>query len=160
MKKYHLLAIVILALLGACARKGPAPDATAIPTFTPDPCAPENLAASVKKVDDLQREFNDASALSQNLPREQLPGLITHMQGIRRAAEDLEAPPCLVNLKTHQLNHMNIVINTLIAFVGGADAAALNDGILRARAEYDLYTAEKAALLGITLVPATPIATP
>lgn len=161
MKRYFLIGTMIIAVfLSACARKGPAPETTAAPSATPDPCAPENLAASVKKVHDIQREFDDASALSESLPREQLPEMITDMQRMRRAAEDLETPPCLANLKTHQLNYMNLVINTLIAFVGGADQAVLRDGVLQARAEYDLYKAERAALLGITLVPVTPVATP
>jgi hypothetical protein len=48
---------------------------------------------------------------------------------------------------------MNTVINTLIAFVGGADQTTLNEGITRARQEHDQYTIELARLLGITLPP-------
>jgi predicted aconitase with swiveling domain len=44
---------------------------------------------------------------------------------------------------------MNIVIDTLIAFLGGADPETLTEGIRRAGQEHDLYTLEVARLLGI-----------
>jgi hypothetical protein len=78
------------------------------------------------------------------------------MQRIRRAAEDQETPPCLVKLKSFQLSHMNTVVDTLLAFVGGADQATLNEGITRARQEHDQYSIELARLLGITLSPVEP----
>jgi len=129
-------------------------------TSTPDLCAAENLAESIKKVNDLQREFDDASQLASNLAREQLPDSISDMQRIRRAAEDHQAPACLATLKAHQLAHMNIVIDTMIAFVGGADTETLNRGIAEASEEHDLYTLEIARLLGITLSPVTNVPVP
>ena len=129
-------------------------------TSTPDPCAGENLAEAIKKVNDLQREFDDASQLASNLAREQLPDSISSMQRIRRAAEDHQAPACLATLKAHQLAHMNIVIDTMIAFLGGADTETLNNGIADASAEHDLYTLEIARLLGITLEPVNNLPTP
>ena len=133
------------------------------PTSIPDPCAPENLASSVKEVNDLMREFDDASILAANLSQDRAPMLISEMQRIRREAEDQEIPPCLSTLKGRQLAHMNTVINTMIAFVGGADSAALNSGLSQARQERDLYSLEIARLLGVTVVPnasPTQIATP
>ena len=85
---------------------------------------------------------------------------ITDMQRIRREAEDQAFPACLETLKRHQLAHMNSVIDTLIAFVSGADADTLNQGMAAARDEYDQYTFEMARLLGVTLVPATEASTP
>ena len=119
-------------------------------TPTTDPCARENLEASIKEVNNLMREFDDTSQLASNLSREQVPDSISEMQRIRRAAEDQQVPPCLVTLKKYQISHMNSVINTMLAFVGGADANTLNSGLAQARQEHDLYTLEILKLLGIT----------
>lgn len=101
------------------------------------------------------REFDDASVLASNLPREQLSDSIANLQRIRREAEDEKIPPCLTNLKTHQVEHMNTVINTLVAFIGGANKETLEQGIGVAREQHDSYTLELARLLGLTVVPAT-----
>ncbi|MCL4528551.1 MAG: hypothetical protein M1282_03965 [Chloroflexi bacterium] len=162
MKKLVWLFFVLISslLLNACGILQASPSSTATVTVaptltaTPDPCAAANLSASVKKVNDLQREFDDASQLASNLSRDQLPDSIASLQRIRRASEDLEVPSCLDTLKTYQLDHMNTVIQTLLAFVGGADQKSLTDGIARARQEHDQYTLEMARLLGITVTPA------
>jgi hypothetical protein len=127
-RAFVLLLGVIVLVLAACASG----ESTAEFSATPDPCASDSLQATIKPVNDLQREFDDASQLASNVPREQLPPLITEMQRIRRASEDQEFPSCLAALKTHQLAHMRTVIDTLLAFVGGADSATLNDGIAQA----------------------------
>jgi hypothetical protein len=101
------------------------------------------------------REFDDASQLASNLPAQQLPEVISNLQRIRRDAEDVQIPTCLTMLKTHQLNHMNLMIQTLLAFVGGANQEALKKGIEQARQEHDLYSLEIVRLLGITLAPIT-----
>lgn len=151
-----LLLIMYLLFLGACTSQTPAttqPSAiveqTFIPTSTPDPCSVENLSESIRLVNDLMREFDDMSKLSLNVSREKLPELISDMQRIRRTTEDQQVPACLATLKVHQLAHMNIVIDTLIAFLGGAPPETLTDGIRRAGQEHDLYTLEVARLLGI-----------
>lgn len=101
------------------------------------------------------REFEDASQLASNLPAQQLPQLISNLQRIRRGAEDAQIPACLATLKTHQLNHMNLMIQTLLAFVGGADQEELTNGLELARQERDLYSLEIIRLLGVTLAPIT-----
>lgn len=143
-------------ILSACANQNltivqPSPtiEFTLTPTSTPDPCSVENLSQSIKEVNDLMREFDDISILATNIAREKLPELISEMQRVRRAAEDHEIPACLSTLKVHQIAHMNTVINTLIAFLGGAQADVLTEGIKRAGQEHDLYTLEVARLLGI-----------
>ena len=150
-----IFTICLLFLIG-CANQntaGTQPSATIeptlTPTFTPDPCSVENLSASIKEVNDLMREFDDISKLAASVAREKLPDLISEMQRIRREAEDHETPTCLSTLKVHQITHMNIVIDTLIAFIGGAQSEALTDGINRASQAHDLYTLEIARLLGI-----------
>ena len=161
-----ILSIFVL-ILNACANQNIAnvqPSATIEPTLTatvtPDPCSVENLSASIKEVNDLMREFDDIAKLAASVAREKVPELVSEMQHIRREAEDHEAPTCLATLKVHQITHMNIVIDTLIAFIGGAQAEALNEGISRAGHEHDLYTLEVARLLGIPQAPtASPSAT-
>jgi hypothetical protein len=113
------------------------------------------MPSTVQPVNDLMREFEDASQLASNLTMRQLPEVISNLQRIRRAAEDVQIPACLGTLKTHQLNHMNLMIQTLLAFVGGADQDALNRGLDLARKEQDLYSLEIVRLLGITLAPIT-----
>jgi hypothetical protein len=171
MKKYSQLivglALALAVLLSACGTTPPAaavtPSATSIPaiTDTPDPCAPENIEAEVQKVHSLMREFDDASSLAASRPREELADAIAELQRIRRAAEDQFTPHCLGDLKTYQVSHMNSVINTLIAFMGGSDQALVDQGIALAREQHDQYTLELARLLGLTIEPATvvPLAT-
>ena len=120
-----------------------------VPTSTPDPCASENLEQSIKQVNDLMREFTDAYQLASNVAKEQVPPIISDMQRIRRAAEDQRVPACLAELKTHQLAHMNTLIDVMLAFVSGGDASSISEGLTMAQNEYDLYTMEVAGLLGI-----------
>jgi hypothetical protein len=163
MKYQSLLILTIFVLfLNACANQNIAsaqPSAikepALIPTFTPDPCSAENLSASIKEVNDLMQEFDDIAKLAASVAREKVPELVSEMQRIRREAEDHETPTCLATLKVHQITHMNTVIDTLIAFIGGAQAEALNEGISRAGHEHDLYTLEVARLLGIPQAPTT-----
>lgn len=120
-----------------------------------DPCAPQNLPATVQGVNGLMQEFDTASQLESDLTAQQLSDIITNLQRIRRSAEDVQIPACMRTLKTHQLNHMNLMIQTLLAFVGGADQEALNNGLEQARQEHDRYSLELVRLLGITLAPIT-----
>ena len=157
MKSRSIILLTIgFLFLSACANQNltviqPSPTIplTLTPTSTPDPCSIENLSQSIKEVNDLMREFDDMSKLATNIGREKLPELISEMQRVRRAAEDQKIPSCLSTLKAHQIAHMNTVINTLIAFLGGAQPETLTEGIRRAGQEHDLYTLEVARLLGI-----------
>ena len=154
----YLLPLFLL-ITSACANLQTS--AQNFPTATPDPCASENLPVTVQEINDLMREFDDASQLASNLPAQQLPEAISNMQRIRRTAEDLQIPDCLTSLKSYQLNHMNVMLQTLLAFVGGANQETLTNGLAAARQEYDRYSIELVRLLGITLAPiiATPVPT-
>jgi hypothetical protein len=138
----------------------PLPSPTITITNTPDLCASGNVETIAEKVHSHMREFDDASILAANMPREQLSGPVANLQKIRREAEDEQIPPCLAALKNYQINHMNAVINTLIAFMGGAKQQDLDQGISAARQLHDQYTLELARILGLTVVPATAIVTP
>jgi len=129
-------------------------------TATPDPCAAGNVEQAVDKVHHHMREFDDASALAASMPREQLSDPVANLQKIRRDAEDEEIPSCLASLKDHQIQHMNSVISTLIAFMGGANQPDIDQGIKIAREQHDQYTLELARILGLTIVPATAVTTP
>jgi hypothetical protein len=158
-----LLALCVL-LFSACGAP-PLPAQTEVPvapSAANDPCSAENLPTTIQGINDLMREFDDASQLASNLPAPQVPDVITSLQRIRRQAEDVQIPGCLSVLKTHQLNHMNLTIQTLIAFVGGASQETLKNGLEMARREHDLYSLEIVRLLGITLAPVTttPSSTP
>ena len=154
---------LFLLFVSACASQ-PAPTQTEsflAPTTSSseDPCSPQNLPTIVQPVNDLMRAFDEASQLAPNFTAQQLPEMISKLQGIRRDAEDVQIPACLGTLKTHQLNHMNLTIQALLAFVGGADQEALNNGLDEARKEHDLYSLEIVRLMGVTLAPVTATAT-
>ena len=158
MKKLALyLLSACLLIVSACSNQQipTQPPLTATTDPTQDPCSSENLPTTVQEINDLMREFDDASAVASNIPVQQLPDIISNLQRIRRAAEDVQGPPCLGTLRTHQLNHMNLTIQTLIAFVGGANQETLKNGLDMARQEHDLYSLEIVRLLGITLAPVT-----
>lgn len=174
-------AIILTLLLSACGNTAtPSPEPVSTPTDAPmptvaasptlDPCAEEYIKAEVDKVHRHMREFDDASTLAASMPREQLGGSIAELQRIRRAAEDEQIPDCLKTLKDHQIQHMNSVISTLIAFMSIADPLALDctnpnrsaetdaicQNIAFARDEHDRYTLELAEILGIPIVTAQP----
>lgn len=169
MKKDTLLIICTLALtivLAGCGTTPPTPQAVAatstkeaqpaLPTAsaTPDPCSSALIQAEVQRLHSHMREFDDAALLASNVPREELSSSIAELQRIRRDAEDEPIPACLTDMKTYQVEHMNSVINTLVAFMGGADQQNLDEGIALAREQHDQYTLELARVLGLTVVPA------
>jgi hypothetical protein len=164
----------------------PAATDTAMPTITititttPDLCAPENIKAEVDKVHRHMREFDDASTLAASMPREQLSTPISNLQKIRRDAQDEQVPPCLAKLKEYEVQHMNLVINTLIAFISINDPLAVDcvdvventqeaeicQSIANARQQHDQYVLELARILELPIItpgptlPASETATP
>lgn len=151
-----LLAPLVIWLFIGC---GSQPNSGQLPgtTSTVDPCSSDHLPATIQKFNDFTREFDDAVQLASNLPVQQLPDTISNMQRIRRAVEDLDTPSCVTALRTHQLNYMNGMIQTFLAFVGGAEQASLSTGLTLARQEHELYSLEVVRLLGITLAPETAV---
>jgi PBP1b-binding outer membrane lipoprotein LpoB len=127
-----------------------------LPSPTSDPCATKAIEPVVQKVHSHMREFDDASQLATYSARDQLKDSIADLQRIRREAEDEEIPGCLADLKKYEVDHMNTVIDTLVAFMGGSSPDTLQQGITLARNQHDQYTLELARLLGLTVVPATP----
>ena len=146
------------------------PTLTITITTTPDLCASENIKAEVDKVHRHMREFDDAARLASNVPQGQLSDSVAELQRIRREADDELVPACLNNLKTFQINHMNLVIDSLLAFMGGTDLLAFDcveiesnteedafcQNIASAGQQHDQYLLELARILGITPITATP----
>ena len=155
MKRLALYSSSILLLILAGCGGQIAASATGTATPDTDPCSSQNLPSSVQEINSLMREFDGISRQISGASVQQLPGAISDMQRIRRAAEDLSIPPCLVTLRTYQLNHMNLMIQTLLAFVGTGDRQTLETGLAIAQAEHDRYSLELVRLLGITLAPVT-----
>jgi hypothetical protein len=142
------------------------PTITITITTTPDLCAPENVKAEVDKVHRHMREFDDSSTLAASMPREQLSTPISNLQKIRRDAEDEQVPSCLAKLKEYEVQHMNLVINTLIAFIGINDPLAVDcvdvventqeaeicQSIASARQQHDQYVLELARILELPII--------
>ena len=145
----RILPIFVL-LLNSCGTASPT-----APTATIEPCSSAVISETVKPINDLMREFDDASALASNLSVEQLPEAISNLQRIRRLAQDITPATCLTTLHGHEIAHMDAVIDTLLAFLNGADTSTLTQGLNLAREQHDLYSVELARVLGVTLVPAT-----
>src|SRR5687768_15781279 len=105
-KFFPLLIPLVLLFVTACGGQPAATQTTILPTLTlspdEDPCSSQNLPATIEPINDLMREFDDASQLAANLPAAQLPEAISNLQRIRRATEDAQIPACLGTLKTHQ----------------------------------------------------------
>jgi hypothetical protein len=164
-----LIVLVVALLLAACGQSTPIATPSTVPvmpsttvtlTSTPDPCSPENVSALMQPVNRQMREFDDASALSASTSREQLKPSIADLQRIRRAAEDINVPGCLQSLKELQLAYMNTFIQTLLAFMGGADQVAVNQGLGLSRQLHNQYMIEMARLQGVTPPPdSTPVPT-
>ena len=179
----YLVLLILIVMLAACGNPPATPAATETqaevtveatstvstsstvePTETSDACSMPQLEKEVQEVHKHMREFDDASALASSMPREQLSSSIVDLQRVRREAEDELIPGCLTKLKEIQVQHMNTVIETLLAFMRGIDQQTLEQGIALARQQHDQYLLEYARVVGLTVVPATlppaPSATP
>jgi hypothetical protein len=160
-----ILILVFTLLLTSCARENTqsTPDSapTVEVTFTPDPCIEPTLSIEIGKVNALMREFDDYSTLASNTPQAQLVVVIPDLQRVLREAEDQVVPSCLKNLKTLQIQHMQAVVQTLLAFMGNSiNTELVNASIAKARDLHLQYDVELARLLGITLqAPASPAPT-
>lgn len=154
----RVLTLSLLALiLAACGAQGGPAAATSVPTAssTPDICSPDNIKGAAGAVNEFMRRYDDESVLASNVPRSQLAPHISSLQTIRRGAQDQRVPPCLTELKRLQLVHMNTVINTLLAFLGGGSQTGVTQGIETARQQHDDYVLELARIMGVTPVVVT-----
>lgn len=163
MYRFFVLSTFLVSLLLSACRSANATEIVVTPTLvvsaTPDPCSSENLPSETAKINRLMREFDDYSSLASNTPQSQLVVLIPQMQRVLRDAEDQKIPACLVELKKLQLAHMNVVVQTLIAFMNSTDVSTVNKGIAESRELHAFYDVELARLLGFTQAAPAPSAT-
>jgi len=155
-----IFAIFIVLLVAACGgdeAEAPVETPTLAATLTPDPCSAENLPAEVDRLHKHMREFDDYAALASNTPQAQLVTVIPEMQRVLRETEDQVVPACLADLKKLQMDHMKIVVQTLLAFISSSDTSVVNAGITQARELHAQYDIEMARLLGVTLTVITPV---
>ena len=124
-----------------------------MPGQAPDPCVAPQLQENIEAINKLMRAFDDTNQVISNTPRDQVNDGIIKLQTIRREAEDLEVPFCLIVLKNHALGHMNAMIDTLIDFMAGADIMTINTKIAEAQFQHEKYEEERARLLGETYAP-------
>jgi hypothetical protein len=129
---------------------------TATIVATPDVCAPPLVKLAAGQVNEFTQQFDDESALASNVSRTELPPYIAGLQGIRRAAQNQAVPACLMQLKQLQLTHMNTVITTMLAFLGGGDQSGISQGMGVARQQHDQYVLELARILDVTPTVVTP----
>jgi hypothetical protein len=158
--------ICIFAVLVACGNAETTPTQTlsaSIQEITPtiDLCIEPALSTEITKVNKFMREFDDYATLASHTPQTQLIVVIPELQRVLREAQDQTAPVCLENLKALQVQHMQIVVQTLLAFMGNSvNTELVNTGIAQARDLHLQYDVEMARLLGITLqAPASPPST-
>lgn len=159
-----VVVVVITLLVNSLVLKkdAPAPTSTSLPlpTFTPDPCSPENVKPIALEINRHARAFDDLSVLAQNTPRENLAPIISQLQDIRRQAEDFVGPACVAKLQEYQLSYMNMFINTLVGLYSSLttqltdnDVNMINQGMAQAVEYHNQYLIELARLLGVTLAP-------
>ena len=153
MMKLKRTLLILLALVSSFSFTGCGQSTPLTPSSTPDPCAGENLKIEVGKVTQLTRSFDAVSTLASNTPREELNTPISELQRIRRDAEDQKVPVCFETLKNLQIAYMNAVIQTLIAFIGGANQQSISQGVNLSRQLHNQYLVELARILGVTLAP-------
>jgi len=146
----HFRAVLFFSLLALCSCNAQQTVSTPMATNTPDLCGPSAIPGQVEKVNKNMREFDDASLIAANTPRGQLPPVISNMQRIRRETEDQVVPSCLAVLKQIQLVYMKTEVETLVAFLGGANQDILNKGTALAHQQHNQYALEYARLLGLT----------
>jgi hypothetical protein len=94
-----------------------------------DLCAPDNVATSAAPILELMTKFDDGSDLAANTPLEQLTGPIADLQAVRRDAENLAVPECLLPLKLAQVDYMNSVIDTMLMFLSMEQEEVIMVGI-------------------------------
>jgi hypothetical protein len=149
----HLMFLILLILLSGCSQDLVTPANASAATATPDLCTSEKLPAEVEKINGIMQEFDNAAVVAAKAPREKLTAPIAELQRIRRNAEDQSTPACLTRLKETQLAHMNVVIETMMAFMDGAEQNAVNQGVALARQLHNQYLVEMAKITGMTVAP-------
>lgn len=116
-------------------------------------CAAGALPPAYQALNGLLREFDDAMALAINVPRDQIVTQIQELQRLRRQAEALSTPACLLDFRAHVVGYMNRVIDLLVAFMGGTPPNLVFAGLTDAELLRDQIREDVAVLSGSTATP-------
>jgi hypothetical protein len=165
------IAAIVVSVLPTTGLLPTAPTATArntntpAPSPTPDPCDPATIQTTALEFNGIAREFDDYTAIAQNIPVQDLADPIAELQRIRRSSETFEVPGCLDTLKELQLTYMNTYINAVLTlFSINTDqtltqeefnnvSASVNQQIGLAFQYHEQYLDEMASIMGVTRVP-------
>lgn len=79
-------------------------------------------AEALKTLSGIHRRWSDGIKIAINTPQIALPGPINVLQSVRRDAEMLSVPSCLVEPKKKLVAGMNKVIEVLVQFMSSAEA--------------------------------------
>ena len=157
MRRNILFIVSLTILLVACAPQIPsaAPTSTVTPTLTPTPdaCSRENLLPIVMDAHKLVREFDDINQVASLTPQSQLGDMVLKLQDVRRRAEDLVVPNCILNFKAAEVDYMNSVITYLKLFMAGGRNDALSGMIATSQQKRVAYDNLRLSILGITPTP-------
>ncbi len=145
MKRFILVMALAATVLSGC---GPAATPTPGPTPTPDPCGPSEVTRYLTSIRDVSRRFDDAVALANNTPRMSLPPIVSDLQSIRRAAEDLVVPECAREAKDSLVSYMSAMIDAFMAFLGQQSDATQQAAFDKVRSERSRYNAAMTRLSG------------
>lgn len=118
-----------------------------------DPCSAGSLPQSYGLLNSYLREFDDAATLAINLPRELVVEQVEALQAIRRHAEALPVPSCIINLKARMVDYMNQVVDLLVAFVGGVSPDLVLHGLEGSTVLREAMEIEMANVTGATVTP-------
>jgi hypothetical protein len=144
-------------VLMACAPQAPSatPSSTVTPTLTPTPdiCSRENLLPVVTDAHKLVREFDDINQVANLTPQSQLGDMVLKLQDVRRRAEDLIIPGCILNFKAAEVDYMNSVITYLKLFMAGGYNETLSGTIAVSQQKRVAYENLRLFILGITPSP-------
>ncbi|MCL5429433.1 MAG: hypothetical protein M1347_06515 [Chloroflexi bacterium] len=165
------VAAIVVSLLPASGLLPAPPSATAAntktpaPTQTPDECDPSIIQTTALDFNGIAREFDDYTAIAENIPVQDLADPIAELQRIRRSSENFQVPGCLATLKEFQLTYMNTYINAVLTlFSINTDqtlteeeftqvSISVNQQISLAFQYHEQYLDEMARIMGVTRVP-------
>lgn len=145
-KRFLILLIIALVLVGCSGLAAPKPT----PTITPMPTAtPTCIVAAADYIEDtnnLLERWDDALAIADSTARISLSGPIADLQEIKREAGDLEYPPCARKAHVAMTIFMDAYIDAYLAFMAQKTLTTINVAFFDAERAYQNYVEAMAEL--------------
>lgn len=90
-----------------------------------DPCSITKRFDSLDQLNDQFKEFSDETIVASTTPRISLPSVVSQLQAIRRATDNLEVPACMGRVKAALLVYMDTKTDVYLTFMNpdNSDAA-------------------------------------